>query len=189
MYTRIPVVSPTSHFANDQFANVCSRFANVECQFANAYMPVTSGPNVQKTFSFGSAVDERTRNNLYAAWMKERGISCLALSSGYTYLAVCLAPQWIKDMWIKDICITLCMHVISRQSITTWHLCHRILYSHSYSTETMLPGVYLSSFCRQLDRSFVINIYSLPHRSSYVHWDFCFSSRRHQQRWSTIIKS
>ena len=95
MVDRTPVVSPTSHFANDQFANV-------ECQFANAYMPVTSGPNVQNTFSFGSAVDERTRNNLYAAWMKERGISCLALSSGYTYLAVCLAPQWIKERGIID---------------------------------------------------------------------------------------
>ena len=59
-------------------------------------MPVTSGPDVQNTFSFGSAVDERTRNKLYGAWMKERGISCMALSSGYTHLAVCLAPQWIK---------------------------------------------------------------------------------------------
>ena len=28
---------------------------------------------------------ERTRNKLYGAWMKERGISCMALSSGYTY--------------------------------------------------------------------------------------------------------
>ena len=65
-------------------------------------MPVTSGPNVQNTFSFGSAVDERTRNNLYAAWMKERGISCMALSSGYTYLGVCLAPQWIKERGIFD---------------------------------------------------------------------------------------
>ena len=31
----------------------------------NAYMPVTSGTNVKNTFSFGSAVDERTRNKLY----------------------------------------------------------------------------------------------------------------------------
>ena len=63
--------------SNDQFANVWSRYANVECQFANAYMPVTSGPNVQNTFLFGSAVDKRTRNKLY-----------MALSFGYTHLAV-----------------------------------------------------------------------------------------------------
>ena len=56
-------------------------------------MPVTSGPNVQNTFLFGSAVDERTMNKLYGAWMKEQGISCMALISGYTYLPVCLAPQ------------------------------------------------------------------------------------------------
>ena len=32
----------------------------------NAYMSITSGPNVQmNTFSFGLAVDERTRNKLY----------------------------------------------------------------------------------------------------------------------------
>ena len=43
-------------------------------------MPVTSGANVQNTFSFGSAVDERTRNKLYGVkclarqWIKERGI-------------------------------------------------------------------------------------------------------------------
>ena len=49
VFYRIPVVSPTSHFANDQFANVRSRFANVERQFANAYMPFSSGPNVQNT--------------------------------------------------------------------------------------------------------------------------------------------
>ena len=66
------------------------------------YMPGTSGPNVQNTFSFGLAVDERTRNKLYGAWMKERGITCMALSSGYTYLAVCLAPQWIKERGIID---------------------------------------------------------------------------------------
>ena len=57
------------------------------------------------TFSFGSAVDERTRNKLYGAWIKERGISCMALSSGYTYLAICLAglaPQWIKERGIID---------------------------------------------------------------------------------------
>ena len=60
----IPVVSP-SQFGNDQFANVSSQFANAECQFANAYIPVTSGANVQNTFSFVSAVDERTRNKLY----------------------------------------------------------------------------------------------------------------------------
>ena len=51
------------------------------CQFADAYMPITSGPNVQNTFSFTSAVDERTRNKLYGAWMTERRISCMALSS------------------------------------------------------------------------------------------------------------
>ena len=34
-------------------------------QFVNTYMPVTSGANVQNTFSFGSAVDERTRYKLY----------------------------------------------------------------------------------------------------------------------------
>ena len=54
------------------------------------------------TFSFGSAVDERSRNKLYRAWIKERGISCKAFSSGYSYLAVCLAPQWIKERGISD---------------------------------------------------------------------------------------
>ena len=65
-------------------------------------MPVTSGPNVQYRFLLGSAVDEKTRNKLYGAWMKERGISCMASSSGYTYLTVCLAPQWIKERGIFD---------------------------------------------------------------------------------------
>ena len=40
---------------------------------------------------------------LYGVWMKERGISCMALSSGYTYLAGCLAPQWIKEQGIFDV--------------------------------------------------------------------------------------
>ena len=35
-------------------------------------------------------------------WMKERGISFMALSSGYTYLTVCLAPQGIKERGIFD---------------------------------------------------------------------------------------
>ena len=65
-------------------------------------MPVTSAPNVQNTFLFGSAVDERTRNKWYGACMNERGISCMALSSGYTYLAVCLGPQWINERGIID---------------------------------------------------------------------------------------
>ena len=51
------------------------------------------------------------RQGLYAShfetrlarqWMKEREISCMALSFGYTYLAVCLAPQWIKERGIID---------------------------------------------------------------------------------------
>ena len=65
-------------------------------------MPVTSGDNVQNTFSFGSAVDERTRNKLYGVWMKERGISCMALSVSFTYLVACLARQWIKERGIID---------------------------------------------------------------------------------------
>ena len=60
---------------------------------------------------FGSAVDKRTRNTLYGAWMKEGEISCLALSSGYTYLAVCLAPQWIKERGIID------MHVKAKVAL------------------------------------------------------------------------
>ena len=90
-----------SFFCHLQFSNT-GRFANELvrqrpvrqriCQFANTYMLVTSGPNVQNTFSFGSAVDERTRNKK----------SCMALSSGYTYLAVCFAPQWIKERGIID---------------------------------------------------------------------------------------
>ena len=43
-----------------------------------------------------------TRNKLYGALMKEREISCMVLSSGYTYLAVCLAPEWIKERGIID---------------------------------------------------------------------------------------
>ena len=73
----IPVVSPTSQFANDQFANV--------------YFFVWLGSG-----------DERTRNKLYGVWMKERGISCMALSVGFTYLAACLARQWIKERGIID---------------------------------------------------------------------------------------
>ena len=98
-------------------------------------MPVTSGANVQNTFSFGSAVhvDERTRNKLYGVkcwlhifsclfgsavskirfrlarqctWMKERGISCMALSVGFTYLVACLARQWIKERGIIDMRVT-----------------------------------------------------------------------------------
>ena len=34
--------------------------------------------------------------------MKERGISCMALSVGFTYLAACLARQWIIiDMRVR----------------------------------------------------------------------------------------
>ena len=54
-------------------------------------MPVTSEANVQNTFSFGSAVDERTRNKLY-------GVK----SVGFTYLVACLARQWIKEREIID---------------------------------------------------------------------------------------
>ena len=72
----------TGRFTNESLR----QFANVECQF----IPVTSGPNVQNTFSFGSAVDERTRNKLYG------------VSSGYVYLAVCLTPQWIKERGIIE---------------------------------------------------------------------------------------
>ena len=43
--------------------------------------------------------------------MKEGEISCLALSSGYTYLAVCLAPQWIKERGIID------MHVKAKVAL------------------------------------------------------------------------
>ena len=39
--------------------------------------------NVQNTFLFGSAVDERTRNKLY-------GVE-------FIYLTACLARQWIKE--------------------------------------------------------------------------------------------
>ena len=44
-------------------------------------------------------------------WMKERGISCMALSSGYTYLAVCLAPQWIRERGIID------MRVMAKEAL------------------------------------------------------------------------
>ena len=55
-------------------------------------MPVTSGPNVLSKILF----------RLAQQWMKERGISCMALSSGYTYLVVCLVLQWIKERGIID---------------------------------------------------------------------------------------
>ena len=35
-------------------------------------------------------------------WMKERGISCMALSVGFSYLAACLARQWIKERGTID---------------------------------------------------------------------------------------
>ena len=36
--------------------------------------------------------------------MKERRISCTALSVGFTHLVACLARQWIKEQGIIDIC-------------------------------------------------------------------------------------
>ena len=82
-------------------------------------MPVTSEANVQNTFSFASAVDERTRKKLYSVWMKERGISCMALSVGFTFLAACLARQWIKERGIID------MRVRAKSgpvySVVYWH--------------------------------------------------------------------
>ena len=38
LLTRITVVSPTSRFANDSFANVLGRFANVLSRFANVLL-------------------------------------------------------------------------------------------------------------------------------------------------------
>lgn len=73
----VVVVSPTSQ----QFANVWSWFAKVVCHFANAYLPVTSGANVQNAFSFDSAVDEKTRNKLYG----------VIFNAGFTYLAACMS--------------------------------------------------------------------------------------------------
>ena len=68
-------------------------------------MPVTSGANVQNTSSFGSAVDERTRNKLYGLWRVDermRNKLCGVKSVGFTYLAACLARQWIKERGIID---------------------------------------------------------------------------------------
>ena len=73
-----------------RFANVWSRFASVKCQFANAYMPVTSEANVQNTVLIASAVDKRTRKKLYG------------VSVAFTYLVACLARQWIKEPGIID---------------------------------------------------------------------------------------
>ena len=90
-----------SFFCHLQFSNT-GRFANELvrqrpvrqriCQFANTYMLVTSGPNVQNTFSFGSAVDERTRNKK----------SCMALSSGYTYFSGLFRSAVVKERGIID---------------------------------------------------------------------------------------
>ena len=40
--------------------------------------------------------------HLARQWMKERGISCIALSVGFSYSAACLARQWIKERGIID---------------------------------------------------------------------------------------
>ena len=63
------------------------------------------GSQCENTFSFGSKVNERTR------------INSLLLSSGYTYLAVCLALQWMKERGIID------MHVrvkVALYSVVWW---------------------------------------------------------------------
>ena len=52
------------------------------------------GIQCPKYFSFAEV--EKTRNNLYGEWIEERGISCMAVSSGYTNLAVSMTPQWIQ---------------------------------------------------------------------------------------------
>ena len=58
-------------------------------------MPVTSGADVQNTSSFGSTVDERTKNKLY-------GVKCWVHK---LILVACLARQWIKERGIIDVCI------------------------------------------------------------------------------------
>ena len=46
--------------------------------------------NVQNTFSF----------ELARHWMKERGISCMALSVEFIYLTALVARKWIKERGI-----------------------------------------------------------------------------------------
>ena len=47
---RYPVVSPTSRFANDSFANVLGRFANVPSRFANVLL--VNSPTSKSKFTF-----------------------------------------------------------------------------------------------------------------------------------------
>ena len=48
--------------------------------------------NVQNTFSF----------ELARHWMKERGISCMALSVEFIYLTARVARKWIKERGILN---------------------------------------------------------------------------------------
>ena len=51
--------------------------------------------------SFGLSVDERTR------------ISCIALSVRFTYLAACLALQWMKKRGISCMRVKCRVHIFS----------------------------------------------------------------------------
>ena len=128
--------SPCHKADTGRFANVWSRFTNIECQFANAYMPVTTGANIQNTFSFGLAVDERTRSNWYACkgkkWTCSLSFSCvgkltLNVGKSTSYLGKLVVSELTH--WRND--------QLPTRHIGLWHyfllaLIHYELFSASY---------------------------------------------------------
>ena len=81
---RIPVVSPTYE---------------VDSPTSNVSLPTLICQLLREPTS-------KIRFRLARQWMKERGISCVALSVGFTYLVACLARQWIKERGIIDMRVT-----------------------------------------------------------------------------------
>ena len=86
---RIPVVSPTTS----------SPTYEVDSPTSNVSSPMLICQLLREPTS-------KIRFRLARQWMKERRISCVALSVGFTYLVACLARQWIKERGIIDMRVT-----------------------------------------------------------------------------------
>ena len=74
----------------------------------------------------------------------------MALSSGYTYLAVCLARQWIKERGIIDMRVRVKVVLCWRTDIRRWRIAYS-LYGLSFKinielTGTVLLCVYISVY-------------------------------------------
>ena len=75
--------------------------------------------NVQSTFSFGSAVDERMRNKLYG------------LSVELIYLTARLARQWIKERGIIDMYVRAKSGNTSRNTI--YNTCYTAMRNNEFA--------------------------------------------------------